>query len=371
MRPVEGSLVQQGSSIREAIAVIDRSALQIALVVDAGQILLGTVTDGDVRRALLQGRTLDEAVDLVMNPHPTTARPWDPPQRILRMMRARHIHQVPLVGESGLLCGLIVLDDLLESPLLAPGDRAEGAALAERLTPAPTRDNLVVIMAGGKGTRLRPITETVPKPMIYVGGRPILESILEGLQEAGFQRVLLSVNYKAEMIEGHFGDGSDWGLSIDYIREDKPLGTAGCLGLLAVPPQAPFLVMNGDLLTSVDYSALFLARAAQDAEATMCVREYDFQVPYGVVQIEDQLLTGLIEKPVQRFFVNAGIYLLSPSVFDLVPRGEFFNMTDLFNALIAAGRKTSAFPIREYWLDIGQHQDLEQARKDAPGVLPT
>jgi NDP-sugar pyrophosphorylase family protein len=228
---------------------------------------------------------------------------------------------------------------------------------------------VVVIMAGGLGTRLTPITDEKSKPMVHVGPRPILETILDNCREHGFKNFYLSVNYKADMVKDYFGDGSRWDVSIRYLEESQRLGTAGPLSLLPKRPVKPFLVMNGDLLTKINLRQLLDFHAEHTAKATICVREYDFQVPYGVVRIKDHYVLSVDEKPVHRFFVNAGIYALDPDTLDLIPSDTLFDMTSLFQRLIEKSYQTAAFPIREYWLDIGRLNDLERAQVDYDGLF--
>ena len=348
MRDPAPLLLTPEATIRTALQRIDAGGAQIALVVDDSRRLLGTVTDGDVRRGILAGRDLGDPVSGVMNPAPSTATIADGRDRVLALMRRRRIHQVPIVDAAGVVLGLELLDELL-----VPG------ALPHE----------VVLLAGGKGTRLHPITHEIPKPLVRVGDRPILERIITTLAEHGFRRFHLAVNHLASQIEDHFGDGARWGVSIDYLREDQPLGTAGALGLLASPPTHPFLVMNGDLLTTVNPRNLLDFHARDGAEATMCVREFDQEVPYGVVRMEGSRFLGVDEKPVQRFYVNAGIYALSPSLLNLLTPGEPLHMTALFGRLHEAGRRAAVFPVREYWLDIGRPPDLERARGDVARVF--
>jgi NDP-sugar pyrophosphorylase family protein len=222
----------------------------------------------------------------------------------------------------------------------------------------------VVLMAGGLGTRLQPLTDECPKPLLAVGGRPILETILESFAEQGFKRIFLSVNHKAEMIRSHFGAGERWGVQVEYLHESIRLGTAGALSLLPERPTTPVVVMNGDLLTRTNFDNLLRFHNAQDAIATMAVREYDFQVPYGVVRLNGANIESIEEKPVQRFFVNAGIYTLSPEALDYLPIQTMFDMPNLFEHLIAAGKTTAAYPLREYWLDIGRLEELERAQRE-------
>jgi len=339
-------LVSPGASIRETIELIDSSAMQIALVVDGETHLLGTVTDGDIRRGILRGLSLDETIDKIMNRNPSVCNEDEPREAVIARMSARRLHHMPVVNKDGRLVGLETHEELL-----SPRERS----------------NIVVLMAGGLGVRLRPLTENCPKPMLKIGGRPILETILLNFIEYGFSRFYISVNYMADVVKSYFGDGSRWGVQISYLHEDQRLGTAGALALLPEKPAAPLFIMNGDLLTKVNFAHLMDFHAAHKAKATMCVREYDFQVPYGVVKIESHSITAIEEKPVQSFFVNAGIYVLEPETLNLIPKDVFFDMPTLFDKLIAAGKEVSAFPIREYWLDIGHLEDFERANVEHSG----
>ncbi|MFJ9501232.1 nucleotidyltransferase family protein [Brevibacillus centrosporus] len=333
-------IVQPDTPILKAIEIIDAGARQLALVVDEQKRLLGTVTDGDIRRGLLKGKLLSEPVSLVMNTYPTVASPFDTRENILALMKVRQLHQIPVVDEEGRVIHVEMLNDLLRPK---------------------RKENAVILMAGGLGTRLRPLTQECPKPLLNVGNKPLLETILLNFIEHGFYRFYISVNYKADMIKDHFGDGSRWNVQIEYINEEKSLGTAGALSLLPEPPSLPFFVMNGDLLTKVNFEQLLDFHVAHQASGTMCVRDYDYQIPYGVVKVDKQRLVGIEEKPVQRFFVNSGIYVLDPAVIDLIPYNSFFDMPSLFEALMKQNKETIAFPIREYWLDIGRISDFERA----------
>ncbi|WP_435627918.1 nucleotidyltransferase family protein [Candidatus Ferrigenium straubiae] len=346
MKDIKKILVSPDSSIRDTIQLIDSSAMQIALVVDGDNHLLGTVTDGDVRRGILRGVALNETVDKIMNPNPSVCREDDAREAILTRMEIRNLRHMPVVDKAGRVVRLETHDELL-----APKER----------------DNLVVLMAGGLGVRLRPLTENCPKPMLKIGGRPILETILLNFIEYGFRRFYLSVNYMSEAITEYFGDGSRWGVDIRYLRESQKLGTAGALSLLPERPNSPILVMNGDLLTKVNFTQLVDFHGAHRSKATMCVREYDFQVPYGVVKMDHHSITAIEEKPVQTFFVNAGIYMLEPEILDMIPKSDFFDMPTLFDRLIADRSKTIAFPVREYWLDIGHVEDFERANLEHSG----
>ena len=333
-------LVSPGATLGDAIARIDASAHQIALIVDQQDRLLGVMTDGDVRRAILHGVPMSSPVDKLMNARPVTAPVGTSNKELLALMRRHVVHQMPIVNAANQVVGVALIDDLIG---------------------ARERPNWVVLMAGGLGTRLRPLTELTPKPMLAPRGKPILESILENLVGEGFRKFFFSVNYKADMIEEHFGDGSRWGARISYLREDRRLGTAGALSLMPEAPTQPIVVMNGDLLTHASISNLLDFHNALESLATMAVREYDLQVPYGVVRIAGERITSIEEKPVHKFLVNAGIYVLSPPALAHIPPRAYFDMPTLFERLNAAGATTVAFPLREYWLDIGCPADYDQA----------
>ena len=343
------TLVLPNSSIRNVIETIDASTLQIALVVDDKSRLIGTVTDGDVRRAILRGASLEAPAESIMNRHPTTATINEARESIFLLMRQKQLHQIPILDAEGRVVGVEIVDELLK-----PAKNA----------------NPVAIMAGGLGSRLSPLTDECPKPMLRVGTKPILETILENFIEYGFSQFHFAVNYRADMVKEYFGDGSAWKVNISYIEEDRQLGTAGALSLLTPAPQLPLIVMNGDLLTKINFQHLLDFHAGHPAAATMCVREYEQQIPYGMVSIDGHRVMGIKEKPAQKFFVNAGIYVLAPPVLDLIPAGQPFDMPDLFNRLISEKLEITAFPIREYWLDIGQVADYDRANVEFRQLFP-
>lgn len=341
-------LITPDTSILRAIEIINISAMQIALVVDERNFLLGTVTDGDIRRGILKGIALDNPVLQIMHRTPIVAKLNDGRENILALMKLKALRHIPVLDEQGIVVGMEFLETLIQSHLL---------------------ENRVVLMAGGVGSRLRPLTEECPKPLIQVGSKPILETILESFIEYGFRHFYISVNYKADMIEKYFHDGSQWGVNIRYIHEDQPMGTAGPLGMLPEKQELPVLVMNGDLLTKVNFQQLLAFHQEHQSKATMCVREYDFQIPYGVTRLEKHRLVGIEEKPIERCFVNAGIYVLEPDVLEFISRGEYLDMPNLFKKVIDQGLETAAFPIREYWLDIGRMDDLERAKGEYAEVF--
>ena len=332
--------VRSNATIRDAIECIDEGAIEIALAVDEHERLLGTISDGDVRRALLRGARLDASIAEIIHDSPITAPKGTEPDELLRLMTEHGIEQVPLLE----------------------GTRVVDVAFIRDLVDAHRQEYPVVIMAGGEGKRLRPLTNDTPKPMLDVGGRPLLETVIEQVREAGFSRVLMAVNYQAEAIENHFGDGGHFGIDIDYIREPRQLGSAGALRFAREQLEQPFIVINADLLTNVNLSALMRFHAEDDNLITVGVRRYVLEVPYGVVDLEGARVTQLREKPTVDFFVSAGIYAISPNAVALMPpeRGQF-DMTDLIEQSLARGARVGAFPIREYWLDIGQIGDYERA----------
>lgn len=337
------TLIAPTTSIIESMRLIDQIALQILLVVDDDKTLLGTVTDGDIRRAILKGGSLEDPIESVMNTRPTAFTVDESMKDMLVAMRLLKMSKVPVVDHKNRVVGLEILDALLR--------------------PTP-KDNPVVLMAGGLGSRLGSLTKNCPKPMLRVGNQPVLLTILENFMAYGFHNFYLSVNYKAKMIEEYFGDGSKWNVSIKYIHEDKRLGTAGALSLLPEKPDMPFLVMNGDILTKVNFLQLLDFHTEHRATATMCAFKYDMQIPYGVLQIDKHRLVEIDEKPTQSFFVNAGIYVLEPKVLDYIPTETFFDMPNLYETLIETKQEAAVFPLREYWLDIGHMSDFERAQGD-------
>lgn len=335
-------LVPRSASIADAIRAIDRAGAEIAIAVEDDGRLFGTITDGDIRRAMLKGTQLEDPVEPVVHRRPVTARPGADPQTLIRLMQRHAIGQIPLV-EHGRVVDLVVIHDLVHD------DTDQGP---------------VVIMAGGEGRRLRPLTDDVPKPMLPVGGKPLLEQVVEQVRGAGFHKILMSVNYRREVIEEYFHDGQDFGIEIDYIREQKQLGTAGALGLVREDLDRPCIVINGDLLTNLNLGTLARFHKDQGNDLTVGVRKCVIQVPYGVVELDDVRVSQISEKPSVEFFISAGIYAVSPSAIELVPKDDAFNMTDLTEAALAAGMAVGSFPIREYWLDIGQLSDYERADVD-------
>ena len=343
MIDIEDIVVNESTIIMDVLKIIDKSSKQLAIVVDKNNKLLGTISDGDIRRAILKNVPLENTVENIYFRMPTVANINDSRESIINICTSKKIHQIPIVDNNGNLVGLEILDELISKQ---------------------NKSNKVILMVGGLGTRLKPLTNTTPKPMLHVGGKPILETIISKFASYGFVNIVLCVNYKSNIIKDYFGDGSKFGVNIEYIFEEKRMGTAGALSLLLKNPDEPFFVMNGDLLTNVNFEHLLNFHLESNATATMCVREYDFQVPFGVVELDDGKIKSIQEKPTHSFFVSAGIYMLSPAVLSHIPKDEFYDMPTLFEKMIEIKEKLVSFPIREYWLDIGRIEEFEKANSE-------
>lgn len=321
----------------------------IALVVSENKVLIDAITDGDIRRALLAGHSITDNVHVLEEhrkqsayPDPITASPYEDDAKLMRLMREKRIMHLPIVDSERRVVGLKLLRD----------------AIVDHQMPMHA-----VVMAGGFGSRLQPLTHDTPKPMLKVGDRPLLERIIDQLRTAGINNVSVTTHYMPEKIQDHFGSGEDFGVEINYVNEETPLGTAGALRLLG-EKKFPLLVMNGDILTTIDFRKMREFHADQGAAMTVAVRPYEFQIPYGVVHCDGATVTGLTEKPTMRQFVNAGIYLLSECAFDHIGADGRLDMTELLERLICSGATVASFPITEYWLDIGHHDDYERAQAD-------
>ncbi len=340
--PLRALVLSPGATLLEALRRIDTGARGISFVCDEAGRVLGTLTDGDVRRALLHGAGLDgPAASEAMQRHFTSVTRHVGRSEVLDLMHARSIGQVPVLDAKGRLVGLHSLHELV------------GGA---------ERPNWAVIMAGGKGVRLRPITDTIPKPMIRVAGRPILERLVLHLTGGGIRRIFLSVNYLSRIIEDHFGDGSAFGCRIEYLREKKPLGTGGSLALLRERPKHPLLVMNGDLVTQFDVGRMLDAHVEGGDVATFGMRPYNVDIPFGVAEVKGRRLVGLREKPTERMMINSGIYVFGNRALRLVPRGRNFPITDLFLQCLEKKLPVGAHLIQDEWTDVGQHDELKRAR---------
>ena len=332
--------ITQTTPVLDAWRVIDKGGAQIALVVDEHQRLVGTLTDGDIRRGLLYGETLESSTERLMNRNFRSVRCSVDQGLVLEMMRREVLRQIPVLDQDGRLVELLLLQELLNPQQLS---------------------NAVVIMAGGKGTRLRPHTEHCPKPMLPVGDKPMLEILLEQCIASGFRTFYFSVNYLKEQIIEYFSDGLRWGVSINYLVENEPLGTAGSLQLLPDSVNEPFLVLNGDVLTRLDPSQLLNFHIEHQAQATLCVRAHELTVPFGVVQTKGVELAGFEEKPTYRNQVNAGVYVIDPQLLPLLPPHQFTDMPSLLLDAQDAGHRVTVCPIHEYWLDVGRPEALKEA----------
>lgn len=338
------TLVSPGARLEEAVAAIENSHLRIAIVVNESGKLIGTLTDGDVRRALLKHLSLDVKVESIMCSSPKSARLDWSRERILSVMENDQLLQVPIVDSENRVIGLESLDHLVKIRQL---------------------DNPVFIMAGGFGTRLQPLTHDCPKPLLKVGGKAILEIIIQSFIDSGFRNFFISTHYLPEMIREYFGDGTRWGISVRYVHEESPLGSAGALGLLPHDEiDLPLLMMNGDLLTTLNHQSMLAFHNEANAVATVCVREYEHQVPFGVIRGDGLRVCSIVEKPVIRNFINAGIYILSPDLVKSVTPQKRIDMPDLLERAINQGKDVRMFPLHEYWLDVGRMEDFQRAQVD-------
>jgi dTDP-glucose pyrophosphorylase/CBS domain-containing protein len=337
-------VISHSRSIREAMQLITDNLREVALVTGDEAQLIGVVTDGDIRRGLLKGLGLDAPVSAVMTTEYTAVGSDSDRASVLDLMMARSIRHVPIVDAKRKLLGIHFMQDLI------------GAA---------ERPNAAVIMAGGQGVRLRPLTEHLPKPMVQVAGRPILERIVLHLVGHGIREIYLAVNYKAAMIEQHFGDGSRFGCRISYLHETEPLGTGGPLSLLPQVPQHPLIVMNGDLITQVDISELLAFHEADAVGATIAARPYEAEIPFGVIRENAGRLIEIEEKPTSYHLINSGVYVLGREAVALVPKAKFFPITELFQTLLAKQVPVAVYTMKGDWIDVGRHEELCRARGEA------
>lgn len=342
-------LVVSSDAIGDVVRRIDKSRIGIALLVSEERRLIATITDGDIRRAMLAGVSFDQPAERLLefksasaHPVPITRPVTASDDELLRIMRTADVQHVPLLDDEG---------------------RVADLALLRALVPDSSDDIRAVVMAGGFGTRLRPFTDDTPKPMLPVGDKPLLERTIESLREAGITEVNISTHYLHKKIVDHFGTGAQFGVNLHYLQEERPLGTAGALGLLGRPERTT-LVINGDVLTTVDFRAMAEFHRSHAAALTVAVRLYEMAVPYGVIDCDEVRVTAVREKPCFRFFVNAGIYLVEPTAWDFLSSGERLDMTQMIERLVASGANVVSFPVREYWLDVGRPDDYERAQRD-------
>lgn len=337
-------LIKPSTSILQAIEIIDKEGLRAALVIDEGMHLLGVITDGDIRRSILRNISLDSPIETIMNKSPMVAFADETREKMLVKLQTHKLFHMPIVDEARQVIGFETLENLLSAK----------------------KENVVVVMAGGLGKRLHPLTVDCPKPLLKVGNKPVLEILLNHFAKNGFHHFYFAVNYKADMIKSYFGSGEQWGVDIRYVEEQKRMGTAGALALLPELPKESLFVINADVVTTIDFQSLLEYHQESKADATLCIREHAQMIPYGVVERDEHThqLLHIVEKPTRQFFVNAGIYVLEPTILSLLTPNMFCDMPDLLSTAVAANYKVVTFPIREYWLDIGRHEDLEQAHLD-------
>lgn len=336
--------VLEGAPLLKALEVINGNDARIALVVNAAGKMAGSLTDGDIRRALLAGCTLESPAREAMHTNPFIMPSCSTRQQIIESMHQAQVKQMPLLENDGTLVGIAVYD-MITGFMSAP------------------RDNPVVIMAGGKGKRLLPLTRDIPKPMVEVGGKPMLEHILQQFIRQGFTRFHIAVNYLGHMIEEYFGDGSMWKCTIEYMHEKEPLGTAGALSLLSKAPEHPFIVINGDILSSVDFGELLDYHLASRSAATVCARMHRMEVPFGVIELKDNMLEAIVEKPVYENLISAGVYVMEPTVLRHIPKGKPMDMPMVLQSLVKDRRQVAVFPLRDDWMDVGRLDDLLQAKR--------
>lgn len=339
---LESVIISPSATISQAISQLDAAGTGALILCTEGRKLFGLLSDGDIRRAVLRRVSMDERCETISTRNPTTTRASISTMIALHVMNERDINHLPVVDDDNNVVDFLLRRDIVSEEQLGMS---------------------AVVMAGGFGKRLFPLTEHVPKPMLPVGDRPLLERTIEQLRRSGIHEVNLTTHYLPEAIEQHFGDGKSFGVRLNYVKEDHPLGTAGGLKLLK-NPTGPILVMNGDILTGLPFQEMLSFHRKSGADITVAVRKYEVQVPFGVVECDDVRISSLQEKPSLVFFINAGIYLLQPEVRDAIPEGQKFDMTDLIQKLLDAGRPVVSFPIMEYWLDVGRHEDYKRANDD-------
>lgn len=339
----ERVLINPEDDIYHALELMNKESLRILLVVDVDRRLLGVITDGDIRRGLLRGLALTTEGSEVMNSAPLTAKFGTARAELVRIMEANEILAIPLL-DDGIVVGLESFQSQVKRSLY---------------------QNPVFLMAGGFGTRLKPLTDNCPKPLLKIGDKPILELVLDNFIKAGFQNFYISLHYLPDMIKEYFGDGARWNVRIQYVYEERPLGTGGALSLLPDDiSDLPLILINGDILTTIDLSKLIEFHEEHCGMATLCVREYQHQVPFGVVAGDGNKIVSMQEKPVQRSFVNAGIYVINSGVRKRTLHNTYLDMPTLLEDLIKESIDVYMFPIHEYWLDIGQIDDFNRAQID-------
>ncbi len=337
------ALINTNATIKDAIQILNRVGLRIVIAVDEAGKFLGTVSDGDIRRGMLKGFSLDSSIQNILRSDAIIVPDGLSRDVIIRLMLINKIHQIPIVNDDNRIVGLHLWDEI-------------------NLT--PQRPNIFLIMAGGKGTRLMPHTKECPKPLVKVGGKPMIDHIIERAKSFGYSNFVVSVQHLGEMIQEHLGDGRRFNINLSYLKESTPLGTAGALSLLAKKPDVPIVISNGDVMSDIDYGEILDFHIRNGAFATMAVKLYQWQNPFGVVQMQGIDISGFEEKPIINSHVNAGVYVLSPKSIDYLESGVECSMPALFEKLRLDSKKIIAYPMHEPWLDVGRPGDLEKANTE-------
>lgn len=341
--------VYKGYTVKDALKILDNNGKGIVLVLDKDKKLIGTITDGDIRRALLKGSSLDDEITQIVHSNPIMARCDMTKDEIKDIFIKKAIRQLPIVNDK-----LEVVDLISINEILMPDGK----------------DNYIVIMAGGLGTRLKELTQELPKPMLKIGQDPILQHTINNFKQYGYNKIIMSVNYKAETIENYFQDGYAYGVRIEYIRENQRLGTGGGIRLAKEYLNEPFFVINGDIFTNLNAENMMEHHISKGFDITIGIRKYTNQIPYGIIDMDNECkVKAIIEKPISSYMINAGIYCLNPDIINYLPKDEYFEITDLINICIADGRKVGCYEISEYWMDIGKIEDYVKANNDKKLII--
>lgn len=347
MKNFKNLTIKQDSTIEQALKAISNGNIKIAMVVDGKSKLIGTLTDGDIRRGFLRGLDINSPIKSIVFKKPLVVKKNDIKENIFEIALKKKIYQIPIVDKKFKLIGIHLLDELVESK---------------------KKNNLVVIMAGGRGMRLRPLTKNIPKPMLKIGNKPILQTILEKFIESGYNNFVICVNYKSKVIVDYFGNGKKFGAQIEYIHEKIRMGTVGALSLYKKKIKEPFFVINGDILIDLDFKKMMQFHQENNSKATMSIKEYNITLPYGEVKLKNTNITSIIEKPKHKFFVNTGIYVLDPKCISLIPK-KFYDMTSLFKKMISKKNKVVSYPLGENWIDIGRYGDYKKANLEFSHII--
>lgn len=335
-------MIASDEKIFKAIEILDNTEKKIVLVTDEKKRLLGTITDGDIRRGLIKKIEIDQSVNKIMNKKPIYISHHISRNDALNIMKDKDILHLPITDKEKKIIDIYFAN--------------ESTAIQMK--------NTVLLMAGGFGKRLFPITAKIPKPMIKIGGKPILERIIENFKGYGFVNFEISTHYLPSKIKNYFKDGKKWNINISYINEDQPLGTAGSIALIKNKDSLPIILANGDIITDLNFEELLKFHNKHNAEITLVIKEYNVQVPYGVVETNNLSIKKIHEKPNQKFHINSGVYVINRSIIKNLKKNKALSMSDLINKSIKLRKKIMAFPIHEQWIDVGEYAQLDKARKN-------